>query len=443
MDGPVGGPRLIRLIAVVPLGLALAAAVAPVAAAPRTPAPALAGTVVAAATAPRQAPQVGTGRFVTRLAARPTYLRLERARPGTTLHVGAQLVGRGGSIGEGFDVEVGTEPDRDDCGSAVAFRPTLRESAPVLYAATSTWTSVADHPCATDTTLYLTIRVPTDRQDVGRALQLRIYEEPPVSDSSLSLLTTPSPEEWAELSPAVATAVRPAHVVDAAPVLTDGTYAVTLQPGEDDFLAVPVDWGQTVRVQLDAQLPSSVDPADTGIGLHLLGPLLDSADTGDLGTDPAFGATRDRRAYRTGVMTETIAYINRESVNPAVNGADLAGVHYIALSYVPAAGKAAPLAVRVTVQIRPGDSTAPLYAEVAGAPAPVADSRLVDGSLSDRPAPSAGSGSASRPAISEDRSFPWLSMAAILGGIVVVGGLVDLLIQVRRRRRERYLGRHR
>ncbi|HWU20503.1 MAG TPA: hypothetical protein VN088_03185, partial [Nocardioides sp.] len=394
-------------------------------------------------TVPQRAPQVGTGRFVTRLAARPTYLRLERSRPGTTLHVGAQLVGRGSSIGEGFAVEVGTEPDRDDCGSAVAFRPTLGEPAPVLYAATSTWTSVEDHPCATDTTLYLTLRVPTDRQDVGRALQLRIYEEPAVSDSSLSLLTTPSPEDWSELSPGVATAVQPGHLVDAAPEVTDGTYAVTLRPGDNDFLAVPVDWGQTVRVQLDAELPAAVDPADPGIGLHVLGPLLDSADTGDLGTDPEFGPTRDRRAFRTGVMTETVAYINRESVNPAVNGADLAGVHYIALSYVPPVAKTTPVAVRVTVQIRPGDSTAPLYTEAAGVRAPVADSRLVDGSLADRSVPSSGSGSASRPAISEDRSFPWLSIAIVLGGVVVVGGLLDLLIQLRRRRRERYHGRHR
>ncbi|GAB3851958.1 hypothetical protein GCM10028801_02300 [Nocardioides maradonensis] len=434
----MGGARLIALLV---LGV-LAAAVAPASATPARQAP-VRGTPVVAAAVPSRAPEIRTGRFVTPLAARTTYLRLERTKPGTTLHVGAQMVGRGGSIGEGFDIEVGTEPGHDDCGSAVAFRPTLGEPAPVLYAATSTWTSVEDHPCAIDRALYVTIRVPTDREDVGRALQLRVYEEPPVSASSFSLLTTPSPEEWSELSPALAVGVQPAHVVDAAPVVRDGTYAVTLRPGDDDFLAVPVGWGDSLRVQLDAELPAAVDPASPGVTLRLLGPLLDTADTGDLGTDPEFGATRDRRAFRTGVMSEVVAYINRESVNPAVNGADLAGMHYIALSYVPSGSSAGPLPVRLTVQVRPGDSSAPLYTEVAGVPAPEADSRLVDGSLADRPAASTGSGSASHPTISEDRSFPWLSIAVALGGVVVIGGLVDLLIQVRRRRREKYQGRHR
>ncbi|HJQ07612.1 MAG TPA: hypothetical protein VJ872_19330 [Nocardioides sp.] len=396
-----------------------------------------------ASAVPSRAPEIRTGRYVTPLGGRTTYLRLERTKPGTTLHVGAQMIGRGGSIGEGFDVEVGTEPGHDDCGSAVAFRPTLGESAPVLYAATSTWTSVEDHPCATARTLYVTIRVPTDRQDVGRTLQVRVYEEPPVSDSSFSLLTTPSPEQWSELSPALASAVQPAHVVDTAPVVRDGTYAVTLQPGQDDFLSVPVGWGESARVQLDAELPAAVDPASPGITLRLLGPLLDTADTGDLGTDPEFGATRDRRAFRTGVLTEVVSYINRDSVDPGVNGADLAGMHYIAVSYVPTDSSPTPLPVRLTVQIRPGDSSAPLYTDVAGVPAPEADSRLVDGSLTDRPAASSGAGSASHPTISEDRSFPWLSIAIALGGVVVIGGLVDLLIQVRRRRRERYSGRHR
>lgn len=442
MDGPVGGARLISAVA---LGVLLAGAVAPASAAPSgapSPSP-LPGTAVVAAAVPSRAPEIGTGRFVTRLASRTTYLRLERTTPGTTFHVGAQMIGRGGSIGEGFDIEVGTQPGHDDCGSAVAFRPTLGERAPVLYAATSTWTSVEDHPCATDRTLYVTIRVPTDRQDVGRALQLRVYEEPPVSDSSFSLLTTPSPEEWSELTPTLATAVRPAHVVDTAPLVRDGTYAVTLQPGQDDFLAVPVGWGDTLRVQLDAELPAAVDPASPGITLRLLGPLLDTADTGDLGTNPEFGATRDRRAFRTGVMSQDVSYINRDSVDPGINGADLAGVHYVALGYVPPVSASAPLPVRLTVQIRPGDSSAPLYTDAAGVPAPEADSRLVDGSLAERPAASSGSGSASHPTISEHRSFPWLSVGIALGGVVVAGGLVDLLIQVRRRRRQRYEGRHR
>lgn len=440
MDCPVGGRRLIRLLA---LALVLAGPVAPASAAPHGAPAILPGTSVVATTSAARAPEVGTGRYVTRLARTTTYLRIRRTRPGTTLHVGAQLVGRGGSIGEGFDVEVGTAPKRDDCGSAVAFRPTLGEEAPVLYAATSTWTSAGDHPCATDSTLYLAVRAPTDRLDVGRPLQLRIYEEPAVSDSSLSMLTTPSPEVWSELEPGVAGAVRPAHLVDAAPQVADGTYAFTVEPGQDDFLAVPVGWGDSVQVQLDTELPAALDPADPGLGLHLLGPLLDNTDTGDLGTDPAFGATRDRRAYRTGVMSESIAYLNRESVDAKVTGADLAGVHYIALSYVPPVATAGPLSVRLTVRVRPGDGTAPLYSTTTGVPAPAADSRLVDGSLKDRPAASSGGGSTAQPSIHEDQSFPWLSIGVVLGGIVVVGGLLDLLIQLRRRRRERYHGRHR
>jgi hypothetical protein len=392
----------------------------------------LPGRPVSARPDPAHAPRVGTGRFVVGLPARTAYLRLVRSAPGTTLHVGAQLVGHGGSVGEGFTVDVATSARGGACGSAVAFRPTLGEPAPVLEAATSTWTSNPSHPCSADRPLLLRIHAPTDADDIGRRLQLRVYEEPPVSADALSLLTTPSPPVWSDLEPGVAARVRPGHVVDDAPLVHDGTYAITIAPGEDDFLAVPAGWGDQLHVQLDTELPAALDPADPGLDLHLLGPLLDDADTGALGTDPEVGPTRDRRAYRTGVMSQDIDYVNRTSVEAGVSGADLAGVHYVALRYVPTAPGAGPLSVRLTVQTRPGDGAAPLYTELDGVPPPVADSRLVDGSLQDRPSAPARHGSSA--AISEDRSFPWLSIVLALGGVVVLGGLVDLLVQVRRRR---------
>ncbi|MCL2543336.1 MAG: hypothetical protein FWE71_12895 [Nocardioidaceae bacterium] len=422
------------------LTAALAGAVPPSSAAPRHDRPL--GRPVTASASPRQAPLLGSGRYVTRMPGNSsTYLRLRRTAPGTTLHVGATMTGHGHSIGEGFDLEVGTRPGGGDCGSAVAFRPTLHEPAPVLYAATSTWSSSSRNPCTSSRTLYVQIHPPSDMADAHRQLQLWVYEEPPVDDSSISLLTTPTPSTWGDMTPEAPKPARPARTIDRAPVVGDGTYALSLRPGDDDFLAVPMGWGDSLRAQIDTELPASADPNEPGLTLDVLGPVLDTADTGDLGADPSIGPTRDRRAYRTGVMTQTISYVNRESVDPGVNGADLAGIHYVALSYQPTS-HAAALPVRLTLQVMPSDSPAPIYRDVHGVHPPRADSRLVDGSLAKPPPHRA----ASRPesAFTPPSGLPWGTIGLVVAGLVALGGVVELVVRWRRRRSaRRYRGRHR
>ncbi|WP_460853548.1 hypothetical protein [Nocardioides montaniterrae] len=409
---------------------------------------ALKGRHVHALADPAKAPKVTSGTYLVDLPAkRATYLRLARTAPGTTLHIGGQLVGRGGSTGEGFGLGLGVRPGSSDCGQAITFRPTQGETAPVLYAATATWTLDTTHPCTTSSTMYLRIAVPDDPADAGRPLQLRIYEEPPLDTTGLSVLTTPSPPTWAPLTPTKPRAVEPAHVVDTAPVVRPGTWSFTIPAGVSDFLAVPLDWGNTLRVQLDTDLPPAASHVDPGLELHVLGPLLDVADTGGLGADTDIGHTSggtSSGAWSTGAMVSKISYANRNLVDVRVRGASLAGMHYVAIRYDPAGGSA-PLDVGLTVHVDQGDADSPLYGRVAGVEPPVARSRLVDGTL-----PALNVGLAQGPGTDQnaplvaENDFPWGWVMLVVAGLAAFGLLVIRLHEASvESSKKHYHGKHR
>lgn len=396
------------------------------------PGPALAGTPVAGAVDPAEAPPLGTGRHLDRLPEEgPLHYRLPRTEDGTTFHVAAMFVGAGDSIGEGVRLEVGTTPGDQGCGSGGVFRPTLGESAPVLFATVSTWTDAPDHECAVADDLHLLLGVPDDPADAGRRVELLVYEEPPLSQYAFDLLADPATPTWAPIEPArrprpVTAGTTPTN----APVVGDGSHAITLRPGGSAVLAVPLDWDQTLQAQLDIRLPDGA-PAPDGITVDVTGPLLGASEV-SFTEQPPPDWTRQPRAgaaLRTGAQSQVVAYTNRDSYDIAVTTEALAGVHYVLVRWTGSddAGTAATTPeVPATLTVRRtsvGTDGVPDYPTLATVVAPRADSRLVDGTLRAPSSPVAET-TADDEEGDEDGSVPRgllaLAAAAALGGVLLV-----------------------
>lgn len=432
MDRPLGA--LTRLTATaVALAALVAAAPAPPALAD-DPGPALAGTRVRGTPTAAGAPELATGRYLDRLPARGSLrYRLPRSATGSTFQVAVMFVGVGDSVGEGIRIQVGTTPGDQGCGSGGVFRPTLGEPAPVLFTSLTTWTDVDDHPCALARELYLTVGEPDDSADAGRAVELLVYEEPPLSDYGLDLLPTPAPVPWTTLRPATRPRAVPVGTTPTnAPVVGDGSYALSLRPGRTRVLAVPLDWDQTLQAQLDARLPAGV-PAPAGITVDVLSPLLGTSERPFARDRPADwtvpGPAGGR--LRTGAQSQVVSYANRNSYDASVTTEALAGIHYVLVRWSGAgevSGPQVPATLTVRVSGEPGDGV-PAYTPVDGLIGPQPASRLVDGTLQAPDAAPAASGPR------EDGPAASRRTLAVGGGVAALLLGAALLARLRRHSR--------
>lgn len=380
MDRPLG--RLSRLLPLVLLVLPAA----PAAAAPDDPA-------------------LTTGNHRTTLPADgPRTFRLERTTPGSTVHVALWYVGAGDSIGEGVRLSLGTAPGDESCGSGAVFRPTVDEPAPLLLTTASTWTDATEHPCASAGTLSVSIGVPNDAADRGRAATLLVYEEPPLSAYAFGLLDEPVAPAWVPPEPTpdprpIDAGSTPAN----APVVDDGSYEITVLPGRTALVAVPLDWDQTLRAQT----------ADDTLAVHVLGPMLGASDA----------STAPGRA-----QSQVVSFLHREAYDPTAAGASLAGVHYVLVSAPESDG---PVTTTLTLA-RSGTAAAgvPDYPDGALL-APQAGSRLTDGSLRP-PAPPTARPTASVPEDDDGGRTPLL-----VGGGIAAAAVALLVLATRRAGRAR------
>lgn len=421
---------------------------APATAAPDDdPGPALAGTPVMGSSAPdgTGAPELTTGRYLDHLPARGglTY-RLPRTAEGSTFHVAALFVGIGDSVGEGVRVEVGTTPGDKGCGSGGVFRPTLGEPEPVLFTTVSTWTDVDDHACASAEELFVTLGAADDAADAGREVGLLVYEEPPLSDYHLDLLPEPAPPTWTALTPAPVARDLPVGTTPTnAPVVRDGTYAVTLRPGRTAVLAVPLDWDQSLQAQLDARLPAG-SPAPEGITVDVAGPLLGTSQVSFTRERPADWTVPEsgQGRLRTGAQSQVVAYAHRDSYDATFTTASLAGIHYVVVRWTgtdeagaDTAGPAVPATLTLRTTGEAGDGV-PGYTPGTGLPGPQAGSRLVDGTLQEPPANGPDTEQAGDPVV--PGKGQGLALVVLAGGAAVLA-----LVAVRHRRARHAHGRHR
>ncbi len=397
----------------------------------------LTGEPVEGTADPTDAPVIARGQYLDTFGPGDgLWYKVRRTADNSTFHVGVtHRSADTGNFGDKAYIGVYAGADKDRCAYSTTFA-----RGNIAYAAATSWKRSPD-ACNTAKTLWVNVKQASSRRDfAGEPVEIAVYEEPPVSDPAGSdLPATPAKPSWTTLSPsAPKTGVVPGTSISNAPAVSDGTYALDINPGETQVVAVPLDWGQNLQAQFDGKLTAAHRNSDFDAPwVQVLGPVRQAVDTDEYGVDskPKDWSTRTSRLpdnlsdYRTGSQSYTIGYGNRAEVKSNLSSSSVPGLRYVQVSYP--ADNEAPITYTLTLKSngKAGDG-APTYKEVAGLTAPAADSALVSG---DAPAsdPAVPGGTADQKSDSGGLPGPiWL----IAIGVAVIAGAYVL---IRRKRAAR------
>ncbi|MEV7397247.1 VWA domain-containing protein [Aeromicrobium sp. NPDC092404] len=405
----------------------------------------LTGEPVEGTADPASAPTLGNGQYLDRIPASGSVsYRIPRTAPGSTIHVGVTLKGVGGSAGNGVKMQLfpgGTDASPASCGTASGFGNGIGVRDPILYGSGMTWQPDPKDPCNTAKEIVATLDASVGGAEIaGRPIEIAVYEEPPLADrTGRDQAAAPAEPEWTTLEPSTPQDVVPGTSIANAPVVADGTYAGDLNPGESQVFAVPLDWGQNVQAQLDARLTRDVIEAGgvgSGIDVSIIGPVRDGGAVSFYGNTPAdwedapLANLQGTPTFRTGAQSQTIGFLNRGSTSPDVQGASVAGLRYVQVTY-NVRGDEANLPYTLTLRTNGAAGEGePKYADTDGLLVPKADSRLVerpsdDQGDGDAPADEAGKDEAG--AKDDDGGLPLLPVGLGLLGALLVGGAVVVL----------------
>lgn len=399
----------------------------------------LTGLPVKGAAAAAEAPIIETGQYLDTIPLNDgLWYRIKRTAPGSTIHVGiTHRSSASGNFGEKMIVKVSVEPERLQCNSAMSF-----PLGSLGYAGASSWKADPQEECNVSDEVYVHAEaISGETTLVGQPVEVSVYEEPPLADvSGRDLAPLPEEPAWTTLVPGTpVTDVVPGTSISNAPVVSDGTYAFDINPGETQVVAVPVDWGQDLQAQFDAPLSKALlTGTDTVLGgpeLQILGSVRDRGSVDFFGNKPADWTTggwnkyllNRTTTYRTGAQTLRTTYLNRDQVD----GASLAGLRYVQVTYF---GDDQP-AMTYTLTLKTNGTAgagAPAYADVEGLTPPAADSALAVAAEDDEESEAADPGSASGGS-SDEGDVPWLPVG--LGAGVLLAALAGLALAVRRRGR--------
>ncbi|WP_157987589.1 vWA domain-containing protein [Jiangella endophytica] len=396
----------------------------------------LTGTPIEGAASPADAPVVTAGQYLDTVPLNDgLWYRVERTAPGSTIHVGiAHYSADIGNMGNWMSVYLYADPDGMECGGRSSF-----PMGNLGYTAAMTWSELPDDACNTADVIYVHVdEVQNIRADLaGQPVEVVVYEEPPLADpSGRDLVAAPGPPTWETLVPGdPATDVVPGTSTSNAPVVSDGTYAFDINPGETQVLAIPLDWGQNLQAQFDGVVPE-VTSIDVGPTVQISGPVRDVGTVDFYGDQPAdwtgntWGMIAVGSPYRTGAQTLTVGYLNRLEFS---DGTSMPGLRYVQVSYGEM-GDPLPYTLTLRTNGTAGEGAAE-YADIDGLTPPVADSTLVSGgdegdSAEEQPADDATPGDEAtedQALTSDDDSGggsepPWTPIGLGVAGVLALAG---------------------
>ena len=399
----------------------------------------LTGEPVTGTATPGDAPLIARGQYLDMFwSGEGRWYRVKRSAPESTIHVGITHRSAGtGNLGDKAYVGVYAGPDEGRCAYATSFA-----RGNIAYAAASSWRPTTAE-CNTAKTLWVNVKQTSSQRDfAGDPVELAVYEEPPLAGAGTDLPAVPDKPRWATLSPDdPQPGVVPGTSISNAPVVADGAYALDINPGETQVVAVPLDWGQNLQAQFDGTL--TAEHHGSGFEdpwVQVLGPIRQAVDTDEYGVGSKpdswtsrSSALRDgETAYRTGSQSYTIAYQNRAENESHLSGSSLPGLRYVQVSY-PAENEA-PMNYTLTLKTNgTAGEGAPTYTEVAGLVAPEATSALVSGAGTVSEA-TPGSAAARPTKASEDEKGGGLPVLPIVLGLLAVTAAAGAVLMVRRRR---------
>lgn len=306
----------------------------------------LTGVPVSGSTKPGRAPSIATGtQYLDELPGEgeKKYYRLERKDPGSVLHVGTTARTDSGSLGNGVLMSLHAEDSDTQCASGTSFANSIGADRPLLAGSVSTADPVSgDSPECRNADFFTLEIQPSTIQESQSAFEIIAYEEPPLADGAeRDLPPTADAPSWSPMEPTGARkGVVPGTSLANAPVIDDGTYALDVQTGETQVFAVPLDWGQRLQVQLDAEIPEAATDnagAYSGFGAEIYSAIRSKGSVNLSGEEPKDWTNvplgnlwaEDDSSWRIGAMTPTVQYRNRESTDEEIAGSALPGYRYV------------------------------------------------------------------------------------------------------------------
>lgn len=402
----------------------------------------LTGKPVTGTVDPADAPVVARGQYLDRFGTGDgLWYQVKRSAANSTIHVGVtHRSPRLGNFGHKAYVGIHAGPDEHRCSYETSFA-----RGNIAYTAASSWKRGGTDVCNTAKTLWVNVKPASTQDDfAGDPVEIAVYEEPPLADpTGNDVAPMPAKPTWATLTPgAPTTGVIPGTSISNAPVVADGTYALDINPGETQVVAVPLDWGQNLQAQFDGKLTAAHHDSNfENPWVQVLGPIREAVDTDDYGFEskPDDWTSRlstlpdEMTDYRTGSQSYTIGYRNRAEVEAHLSGSSLPGLRYVQVSY-PAESEA-PIAYTLTLKTngKAGEG-APAYQEVAGLVAPEAGSALVTGagSVSDTKPDTRAAKSTKPDADEEGGGLPLLPIGLGVLGVAAIAGAAVLTLRSRR-----------
>lgn len=397
------------------------------------------GTPVTGSANPLDAPAIGVGQYLDQLPAKDgvTFYKIPRTVPGSTIHVGttARTTVKGG--GTGLLMTLSDDPNGvTECDRATSFDG-ISGGIRLLNASLNTWSSKPDDSCATVDFLVLSMKQSINNDLEGSPVEIVVFEEPPLAEGSeQSLPPADKAIEWEPMTPGKSTdEVVPGTSIASAPEIDPGSYTLDIRSGERQVFAIPLNWGERLQVQIDADLsektinahsvnggfePNIISPTrgdeTYNFGIHM------PDDWSDLPL--ANMPNVDSWHWRKGAASHPVSYLNRSVVDQDMVASSLAGYRYIDVGYNidnPDAVVEYDLTVKVLGQAGEGE---PEYAEDGDAVAPDGDQAVAV----DPPEPAK-----SGPTTDDDFPVVGATLTGV-GALVLVGGIIATVLATRKRR---------
>ncbi|MFE6506383.1 VWA domain-containing protein [Nocardioides sp. NPDC057767] len=365
------------------------------------------------------APVLEAGQYLDTIQTRDErFYRFERTAAGTTVHLGLIFEGESEDLVSNLSPRISVENEDGNliqCRWTVVQSGTYGDGNRLIFGSTHSGDTDPGEPC--NTTDELILSTAPGRGDsgaiAGKPVQLMVYEEPPVGTAALDALP-PQPDQptWSDLTPAEPTGdVVPGSAIANAPIVEDGTYSFDINPGENQVVGVPVGWGQHLQAQFDARMTDAIR-AEWGVGagveLDVIGPLGGEA-TVDIGTDApeswcATGLLQHcDDAWRTGTLSNTVAYRNRFDTADATASTGLPGIHYVRVQYGLAENINVPYTLTIKTVGNAGEGE-PDYEKVSGLTPPTTELNLNSSGSAQRTEGSDDAGEGETTDASETRS---------------------------------------
>ncbi|MFG2195131.1 hypothetical protein [Streptomyces sp. NPDC048639] len=263
----------------------------------------------------------------------------------------------GGSVKYGDGIKVSLQStDNTECGSGDANFGSGEQARPI--AAYATRKMKENGNCQEAGAYYFVVERTSDPTSDPEKwpLEIRSMSEPGLKSAG----STEAPTSWPSASPTPPTDQaqnrKGGTGFNDAPALDEGVWKDRLQPGETRFYRVPLDWGQQLSGSLELANGSMTQDsgyASAGLTYELYNTARGRVDNDSMSYDG------EQKSVTTG-PTAPVTYANRFTTTTDVNGMQVAGWYYLAVSLHRDVGKftkgGVPLILRLNIdgEAKPG-----------------------------------------------------------------------------------------